>query len=146
MQTLEVRINHQAALLETADRLATTKQLLRYLTNGLPDTAEENFWIVGMNPDRRPINRTRLNTGAIVAIRVQVREVFLSLLLAEAGSFACLRTQPVGPVRPNLADCRLGWNLRETGRLMNIEFADYFIARHDGREYHSWRENERRSC
>ncbi|MBW8782583.1 MAG: hypothetical protein JF599_11950 [Verrucomicrobia bacterium] len=146
MQTLEARINYQAVWFEAADRLATTHQLLRYLGNGIADKAEESFWIVCMNPNRRPICRTRLKTGVLVATRVQVREVFLALLLAEAGSFACLRTQPTGPVTPNLADGRLGWNLRETARLMNIEFADYLITKLDGGEYHSWRESERRGC
>ncbi len=79
MQTFEASINFQAVWFDAADRLTTTKQLLTYLTNGLPDIAGESFWIVSMNPNRRPICRTRLKTGALVAARVYVRDVMLAL-------------------------------------------------------------------
>jgi DNA repair protein RadC len=143
MQVNEAMINYQVLWFEAGDRLTTTRQLLTYLTAGIPDTGEETFWIACMNPKHRPICRTRLKTGVLVASRVLVRDVFLALLLAEASAFACLRTQPSGAVQPNLADGRLLWNLRETARLMNLELVDYFIARLGGGGYHSWREHDR---
>ena len=136
-------LHHQVLCFDAADRLATTKQLLAYLTVGVPDTGGESFWIACLNPNRRPICRTRIKTGPLVAARVSISVVFLALLLAEAKSFACLRLQPDGVIQPGLADGRLLWNLCETARLMNIEFIDYLIAPTAGRGYHSWRENER---
>lgn len=68
---------------------------------------------------------------------------FLTVLLADAKAFACLRTQPEGPVRLSLADGRLLFTLRETARLMNVEFTDYLIAKPDGRGCYSWREQEK---
>jgi DNA repair protein RadC len=143
MQINEARLNFQLVHFDADDRLATTQQLLRYLTAGLPDMAPESFWIVAMNPNRRPICRTRIKTGVLVACQCLIPDVFLALLLAEAKSFACLRTQPEGVARPNLADGRLLWNLKETAKLMNIEFVDYFIARSGSGTYYSWREHDR---
>ena len=143
MQINEARLNFQVVHFDAADRLANTRQLLTYLTAGLPDSTPESFWIVAMNPNRRPICRSRIKTGVLVATQCLVPDVFLSLLLAEAKSFACLRTQPDGVVRPNLADGRLLWNLNETAKLMNIEFVDYLIARLGAEQYYSWREHDR---
>jgi DNA repair protein RadC len=125
---------------------ARVHRILRYLTAGLPDVAPESFWIVAMNPTRRPICRMRIRTGVLVACQCLVPDVFLALLLAEAKSFACLRIQPEGVARPNLADGRLLWNLKETAKLMNIEFVDYFIARSGSGTYYSWREHDRHAA
>lgn len=144
MQINEARLNFQLVHFDADDRLATTRQILNYLTTGVPETATESFWIVAMNPNRRPICRMLIKTGALVATQCLVPNAFLPLLLAEAKSFACLRTQPEGPVRPNLADGRLLWNLKETAKLMNMEFVDYFIARLGNGAYYSWREHDGR--
>jgi DNA repair protein RadC len=143
MQINQATLHHQVVRFDASDRLATTRQLLTYLTAAIPDTGEESFWIACLNPNRRPICRTRIKTGVLVAARVSVRDVFLAVLLAEAKAFACLRLQPDGAAQPSLADGRLNWNLQETARLMNIEFIDYLIAPTGGRGYHSWRESER---
>jgi len=143
MQINEARLNFQLIHFDAADRLATTRHLLLYLTAGVPECPVESFWIVAMNSNRRPICRARIKACALVASQSLVPEVFLAVLLAEAKSFACLRTQPHGPVRPSLADGRLLWNLKETARLMNLEFVDYFIVGAEGAAYYSWREHDR---
>ena len=144
MQINEARLAYQILNFDAADRLATTKQVLAYLTDGVPDTGEESFWIACMNPNRRPICRTRLKTGPLVVHRVTMRDVFLPLMLAEAKTFACLRLQPSGAVEPNPADEQLLRNLRETACLLKIELIDYLITSFEGRAYHSWRETDRR--
>lgn len=85
----------------------------------------------------------RMAAGPCVAATVGVRAIIRGMLLAEAVSVACLRTGVAASPRPNLADARLLWNLRETTRYMNMELVDYFVARLDNPQYHSWREHER---
>ena len=96
-----------------------------------------------MNPKRRPICRMRMAAGPCVSATVGVRQVIRAMLLSEAMAVACLRTEPNRAPRPNLADARLLWTLRETTRLMNMDLVDYLVARLDGPEYHSSREHER---
>ena len=144
MQVCEASIVHQLLHIEAADRLETTKQLVQYLTAGIPDSDTESFFIACINPKRRPICRTHVRTAMLVASRITTADVFLPLLLSEAKTFACLRTQPVGPVRPSLADGRLFWLLRETGRMIGIQLVDYIIVSLDGDEIHSWREHDHR--
>lgn len=144
MHLNQARLIYQLVWFEAGDRLGTTKQLLAYLTASVPDDAE-SFWIACMNPNRRPICRIRLKTGLLVASQIGVREAFLPILLSEARAFACLRTQRDGPVRPNLADGRLAWSLRETAALMNVEFVDYIVARLDTDDYYSTREHNGRT-
>lgn len=145
MHIHEARLNFQLIHFDAADRLATTRHLLLYLTAGVPESPVETFWLVAMNANRRPICRTRIKSGPLVATQALVPEVFLAILLAEAKAFACLRTQPQGVPRPSLADGRLLWSLKETALLMDIELVDYFITRPDQAGYYSWREHDRQA-
>ncbi|MEO6002296.1 MAG: JAB domain-containing protein [Opitutus sp.] len=140
MITYEASLTYQLINFEAADSLATTKQLLAYLAAGIPDHDPETFWVVCMNPKRRPICRTRIASGILAMSQVSLRDVWRVILLAEAKAFAVLRTQYDVTVRPSLADGRLSCNLRETARLMNVEFIDYLIARVDGSDYYSCRD------
>jgi len=144
MQICEASMVHQLLNIESGDRLETTKQLVNYLTAGIPDSDEESFFIACMNPKRRPICRTHIKTALLVACRISTADVFLPLLLAEAKTFACLRTQPIGAVRPSLADGRLAYVLRETGKLIGIPLVDYLITRLDDDEVYSWRDSDHR--
>lgn len=146
MIAYEASLTYQLCHFDAEDPLTTTKQLLSYLTKNVPETDDETFWILTMNPKRRPICRHRLARGPLVAVQVGVTKVFLSIALAEAKSFICLRTQPSGSVNPTLADGRLAWRLNEMSKLCHVEFVDYLIARLDNGAYHSWRESERRAA
>ena len=142
----EASLTYQLVHFDASDPLTTTKQVLAHMTHGVPETNQETFWILAMNPKRRPICRQRLASGPVVAVHVGVQKIFLSLGLAEAKSFACLRTQPTGSVQPTLADGRLLFQIREMARLCQIEFVDYFIARLDSHRFYSWRESDRRAA
>lgn len=139
----EATLQFQLVRYGEEEPLTTTKRLLAYLTQGVADGPEESFWLVCMNPKRRPICRIRMGTGVCITTRVGVRDIVRATLLVEARSIACLRTETGGLPRPNLADGRLLWRLRETTQHMDIELADYFVACVGTLDYHSWREHER---
>jgi DNA repair protein RadC len=119
--------------------------MLSYLTAGVPEIEQETFWVLAMNPKRRPICRQRLACGPLVAAQVSVQKIFLTIALAEAKALACLRTQAQGVVQPTLADGRLAFNVRAMANLCHVEFVDYLVTRLDGRDYCSWRESGRLS-
>lgn len=138
----EATLNFQLVRYGDEEPLTTTKRLLAYLTAGIAEDPHESFWIVCMNPKRRPICRIRVANGPCVAATVGVRQIIRAMILSEAMAVACLRTERALP-KPTLADARLLWTLRETTRLMNMDLIDYFVARLDTADYHSWREHER---
>jgi DNA repair protein RadC len=139
----EATLNFQLVRYGDEEPLTNTKRLLAYLTAGVADSPHESFWIVCMNPKRRAICRVRLAEGPCVTCTVGVRQIIRAMLLADAMAVACLRTEVGSIPRPNLADGRLLWALRETTRYMNLELVDYFVAKLNSLDYHSWREHER---
>lgn len=139
----EAMLNFQLVRYGDDEPLTSTKRLIAYLTAGVVADPHESFWIVCMNPGRRAICRMRMASGPCVAATLGVRQIIRAMILSEAIAVACLRTERAAIPRPNLADARLLWTLRETTRLMNLDLVDYFVARLDTTEYHSWREHER---
>jgi DNA repair protein RadC len=139
----EATLNFQLVRYGDDEPLTNTKRLLAYLSDGIAEDMHESFWIVCMNPKRRAICRMRMAAGPCVAATVGVRQIIRAMILSEAMAVACLRTEHASVPRPNLADARLLWTLRETTRHMNMELVDYFVARLDSLDYHSWREHER---
>ena len=111
----------------------------------MPDDEQETFWILCMNPKRRPLFRQRMKSGPLVAAQVVPRDVIRVALLAEARSIALMRTNcGSGALNPTLADGRLLWTIRESPKHLNIEIADYLITRLSGSDYHSGRETDPR--
>ncbi len=138
----EAVMNFQLVHYGEEEPLTSTKRILSYATDGVAESDKEEFWVVFMNPKRRPLCRLRLKTGPLVASQIMPREVIHAVLQLEARAFACLRTVVDGPVRPNLADGRLLYSLRECARHLNLELVDYLVARLDGSDFHSWHEAE----
>ena len=141
MQLAEASLTFQTIHFDAADRLVNTTQILAYLTDRIPAIPTESFWILCLNPNRRPICRIKIATSNLVTTRVSVRDIILPTLLAEGKGLVCLRTQPEGLVRPNLADGRLMFTVQQACRLMGIEFLDYLIARLDQRDCYSCRQH-----
>jgi len=142
----EAVLNFQLVHYGEEEPLTSTKKILTYATDGVAESDEEEFWVVFMNPKRRPICRLRLKSGPLIASQVMPREVIHAVLQLEARAFACMRTVVEGPVRPNLADGRLLYRLRECARHLNLELIDYLVARLDATDYHSWRDAERQAA
>lgn len=140
----EAKLNFQLVRYDEDEPLTTTKRLLAYFTAGVPDE-QETFWILCMNPKRRPLFRQRIKTGPLVAAQVVPRDLIRVALLAEARSIALMRTDcGSGALNPTLADGRLLWAIRESAKHLNIEIADYLITRLSGTDHHSWRETDPR--
>lgn len=95
-----------------------------------------------MNPKRRHLSR-QAGGRTLRDVQHWGRQIIRAMLLADAMAVACLRTETGPAPKPNLADGRLLWALRETTRYMNMELIDYFVARLGSLDYHSWREHER---
>jgi DNA repair protein RadC len=138
----EATVNLQLVHYGEEEPLTSTKKILAYATDGVAESSEEEFWVVFMNPKRRPICRLRLKTGPLIASQIMPREVIHAVLQLEARAFACLRTVVDGPVRPNLADGRLLYILRECAAHLNLELVDYLVARLDASDYHSWHDSD----
>jgi DNA repair protein RadC len=142
----EAVMNFQLVHYGEDEPLTSTKRILHYLTDGVAESGEEEFWVVCMNPKRRPICRLRLKSGPLIASQVMPREVIHPVLQLEARAFACLRTVVDGPVRPNLADGRLLYSLREIARHLNLELVDYLVARLATNGCHSWHDSDRHAA
>jgi hypothetical protein len=66
----EARLNFPLVRFGDEEPLTTTRRLLAYVAEGVTEAVDETFWLVCMNPRRRPICRLRLRSGPLVAATV----------------------------------------------------------------------------
>src|SRR5947208_1911382 len=79
----EATLNFQLVHYGDEEPLTSTKRILNYLTDDVAESADEEFWVVFMNPKRRPICRLRLKSGPLIASQVMPREVIHAVLQLE---------------------------------------------------------------
>lgn len=141
---------YQASLQYTLMQLGATEPLTKpvtyveYMLGAFRECAhEESLWLISMNPKRRPIARTLLRVGPLVAAMVSPRDLFRVALHADANAIAVVRGEPTSNVELTVHDRQAMKRLGEPADWLGIQFVDYLIIStgDDLRNprYHSWR-------
>jgi DNA repair protein RadC len=128
MQIFETSLQFRLVRVGDIDPLTKPTAFLDYMTGAFVDCAhEESLWLISMNPKCRPISRTLLRTGPLVAAVTLPRDLFRVALLAEANAIAIVRGEPSENVAMTVHDTRALKRFGETAGWLNIRFVDYLI-------------------
>lgn len=145
MQTYQASLHY--TLIRTGDHDPLTQPLrfIEYMAGAFEDCAEEeSLWLISMNPKCRPIARTMLRTGPLVAAIVSPRDLFRVALQADANAITVIRGEPCDDVGLTVHDRRALKRFGETAGWLGIRFVDYLVlsSKHDLLRpiYRSWRE------
>lgn len=130
------------------DPLTQPGMFVEYMQGAFEDcVSEESLWLISMNPCDRPIARTLLRTGPLVAA-TSSRDLFRVALKADAHAIAVVRGEPCLNVAMTIHDVRALKQFGETAGWLNIQFVDYlvFSTTNDNLRkplFHSWHANGR---
>jgi DNA repair protein RadC len=89
---------------------------------------QESFWVICLNMKNHPISRTMVSLGTISSAFANPREIFRIAILANAASIVITHNHPSGDPAPSRADIQVTRQLRECGKLMNIQLIDHVIC------------------
>lgn len=77
MQTYQASLHYTLVRLGDHDRLGKPLTFVDYMAGAFEDCAsQESLWLISMNPKWRPIARTLVKTGPLVATMTSPRELF----------------------------------------------------------------------
>jgi DNA repair protein RadC len=149
MQTYQASLHYTLIRVGATDPLTKPITFVDYMAGAFEDCAqEESLWLISMNPKCRPIARTLLRTGPLVAAMTSPRDLFRVALYADANAIAVVRGEPSENVAMTDHDRRALKRFGETAGWLNIQFVDYLIvsARDDLRRpvFYSWSAESRR--
>lgn len=92
------------------------------------DSDRENLVLVCLDTKNKPTSVQLISTGSINSSIVHPREVFKSVLLANAASFIIGHNHPSGELSPSPEDINITKRLIEVGKLIGIPIIDHLIV------------------
>lgn len=144
MQTFQASIHYTLVRSGDSDPFTRPELFVEYMQGAFVDCAkEQSLWLISMNPKCRPIARTLLRTGPLVAAMTSPRDLFRVALHADANAIAVVRGEPSLDVKLTVHDQRALKRFGETAGWLSIKFVDYLIlSTADDLPrplFHSWR-------
>ncbi|MEO6995851.1 MAG: JAB domain-containing protein [Lacunisphaera sp.] len=144
MQIYQALLQYTLVQLGGTDPLTKPNTFVNYMIGAFADVShEESLWLISMNPKCRPIARTLLRTGPLVAAMTSPRDLFRAALQADAHTIAVVRGEPTGEPLLTVHDQQALKRFNETAGYLNIRFIDYLVIStrddHQGPQFHSWK-------
>lgn len=100
---------------------------------------EEYVYMVCMNTKCVPVGVFEVSHGNVQNSIISPRETMQRAIMCGASSFVLIHNHPSGDTTPSLDDMRTAKQIKEAGKLMNIELLDFIIVA--GSDYYSFDEN-----
>lgn len=128
MQTYQASLHYTLVRLGDRDPLTQPLRFVDYMQGAFEDcAATESLWLISMNPKCRPIARTLLKAGPLVAAMTSARELFRVALHADADAIAVVRGESRETIALTVHDRRAIHRFGETAGYLNIWFVDYLV-------------------
>jgi DNA repair protein RadC len=96
-----------------------------HLENLDPD--KEHFCVIALNRKNKIKSINTVTTGTLTESLVHPREAFRPLIMQAASAFICFHNHPSGDPAPSRADIQVTRQLRESAKIIGIDFLDHII-------------------
>lgn len=100
---------------------------------------EEYMWMIALDNKNKCIGVFNISHGIVNAALITPREIFIRLCLCGATNFVLVHNHPSGDCTPSKEDIHTTEQIRQCGKLMNINLLDHVIV---GDGYYSFKEHE----
>lgn len=104
-----------------------SKTAVQLLAPYLSDLRTEEFWAVFLNQNNKMIQMKRLTQGGINQSVVDIRILFKNALDCYATSLIVAHNHPSGNLKPSQEDLSVTKQIKEAGKLLNIQLFDHII-------------------
>lgn len=89
---------------------------------------EEHVWIIFCNNKLFPVGLREISIGAINQSVVDVRNIFMTLLLSGCNNLFLVHNHPSGSVEPSNEDIELTKKISSCADFLNVRFLDHVIV------------------
>ena len=114
------------------ERILTAKDVYETMKSCMADLTVEECWVILLNQAGRIIRKTRIATGGIDTVAVDVRVILKEVIMASATAFVLVHNHPGGSLKPNREDDSLTTRLGQAAGIMNVRLIDHVIFTDNG--------------
>ena len=124
---------------EPLDNAGAAAKVVGKMLSGLD---REMAVVVNLNNKLQPINYSIVSIGTLNRTIMEVRDVFKTSILSNAGSIILLHNHPSGDPKPSREDRAVTEKMIAAGKLLGINVVDHIVVGLPPNNYYSLREKE----
>lgn len=91
----------------------------------------ESFWTILLDTKHRIIGIEEAAKGSLTCTVIHPREIYKSVLLANAAAVLFVHNHPSGDPTPSREDLEITRRLRDVGELLGVRVLDHVVIGHD---------------
>jgi DNA repair protein RadC len=108
--------------------IKTSQDAFEMIKSTLQDLTYEEFWIYTLTQKNNVIGAYKISEGGITGTVVDSRKIFKMALDDKATGMILFHNHPSGNVKPSEADNKITKQLKEAGKLLDINVMDHIIV------------------
>jgi DNA repair protein RadC len=129
---LELGRRRKEANVLQQSRITTSLDAANIFQPLLCDNHHEEFWLMYLNRNNRVLGKQPVSSGGLSGTVVDPKLVFKNAIENKASSIILCHNHPSGNLKPSDEDIKLTGQLRDAGKLLDIQVLDHIIVSQDG--------------
>lgn len=109
------------------DKITCSKDVFDIMQPFMLDLPHEEFWLLNLSRSNAVIKKELISRGGVSGTVVDTKMIFKSAVENLASSIIICHNHPSGNLKPSDADIRITKNIKEAGRVMDIQLFDHVI-------------------
>ncbi|MBN8694963.1 MAG: DNA repair protein RadC [Bacteroidetes bacterium] len=114
------------------DKISCSKDVFEIMQPFMLDLPHEEFWLLNLSRSNSVIKKELISRGGVSGTVVDTKMIFKSAVENLASSIIICHNHPSGNLKPSDADIRITKNIKEAGRVMDIQLFDHVIITESG--------------
>ncbi len=127
--TASLEVGRRKSLQEALKRekISSSKDAFDILQPIIGDHTFEEFWVLFLSRSNQILSKEKISQGGITGTVVDSRLIFKHALELNAVSIIISHNHPSGNLQPSKADLQLTQEIKDGGKLLNINLIDHLI-------------------
>lgn len=118
--------------------ISTSRLAFDYMHSRLYNLGHEEFWVLLLKNNLKPIRDFRVGQGGLTATAVDIKIIMREALMCHSSAMMIFHNHPSGTLRPSAQDENLTRRIADASRLLDIRLLDHIIIGRD--TYFSFRD------
>ncbi len=109
------------------EKITSSKEAFEVMKSVFMDLPYEEFWLLLLNRSNNLIKKEFISRGGVAGTVVDAKIIFKMAVENLASSVMLFHNHPSGNLKPSDADIKITKNIKEAGRVMDINLLDHII-------------------
>lgn len=129
---LELGRRRKETKIAKREKITTSKDVYELMRPSMMDLPHEEFWMLMLNRANSVIKKELISRGGIAGTVVDSKLIFKTALENYACSIIICHNHPSGNLKPSEQDIKITKNIKEAGKIMEIQLLDHLIITESG--------------